>query len=167
MSANTWQSIVQTAIRQPGQAAKIAVVGIGHELRGDDAAGIEIVRALTEHANRLVIEAGTAPENHTGALRRFLPDLVVMIDAALMNLEPGAIRALDSSAADGFGASTHTLPLGLLSQYLAAELGCAVLLIGIQPADTTFGAPLSPAVQRACAEVSRALQSMLDGSLEA
>ena len=41
--------------------------------------------------------------------------------------------------------------------YLNESLGCDVALIGIQPANLSFGAPLSPSVWRAVEEVSSAL----------
>lgn len=98
-----------------------------------------------------MIDAGIAPENQTGPIRRFAPDLVVMIDAAQMDEPPGTIRWLDWAETDGLSASTHTLPPYLLAKFLAAETGCAVGLIGIQPAQNGFGAPLS-AVMAAAVE---------------
>ena len=99
----------------------------------------------------LAIQGGPAPENFTGLLRRFEPDLVLMVDAALMELEPAKTGWLRWQDTSGFSASTHTLPLHLLAGYLTAELNCEVALLGIQPAQTRVGAPLSPEVQ-ACAE---------------
>ena len=73
-------------LRRLNRPPRLAVVGIGHELRGDDAAGVRVARALQSRfptSDALVaIDAGSAPENHTGALRRFKPDLVLLIDAA-------------------------------------------------------------------------------------
>ncbi len=97
----------------------------------------------------LPIEAEPAPENHSYQLRRFQPDRVILIDAVQMDLAPGDIRLIDLNAINGFGASTHTTPLALFAQYIRAELGCETLLIGIQPGDTTLGAPLTPEVKAA------------------
>ena len=63
---------------------------------------------------------------------------------------------------DGLSASTHNLPPRVLAQYLTSELGCEVALVGIQPADTTMGAPLSPAAQAAVQSVTQALADMLE-----
>lgn len=129
------------------------ILGIGNEASGDDAAGALAARALAGRlAGRpdvLVIDAGLAPENQTGPVRRFAPDLVVMIDAAQMGEAPGAIRWLDWAETDGLSASTHTLPPYILAKFLVAEIGCAVGLIGIQPAQHGFGVPLSPVVSAA------------------
>lgn len=109
----------------------------------------------------MAIDAGSAPENFTGALRRFAPDLALLIDAAQMDEAPGAVRWLAWPDVDGFDASTHTLPLRLVAQYLSDELGCQAALIGIQPADTSIDAPLSPDAQAAVDEVVMVIQSHL------
>jgi hydrogenase 3 maturation protease len=144
---------------------RTAVLGIGNELRGDDAVGIVIARALQPLAasrdRLLVIDAGAVPENCTGLLRRFKPDYVLIIDAAWMDIAPGSVRWVAWQDTAGFTASTHSLPLHVLAGYLAAELGCEVAILGIQPADTTLGAPLSPIVQQSVDTVLRTLVDML------
>ncbi len=155
----SWRSSLRTLIAQWQSSPKIALVGIGSELRGDDAAGLLVVRGLTGNERLLPIEAGPAPENHSYRLRRFQPDLVILIDAAQMDLAPGDIRLIDLNAIDGFGASTHTTPLALFAEYIRAELGCETLLIGIQPGDTTFAAPLTPEVKSAVWQVRHVLQT--------
>jgi hydrogenase 3 maturation protease len=82
---------------------------------------------------------------------------VLLIDAAQMNETPGAIKWLAWQDTQGLSASTHTLPLYMLAQYLTAELNCEVALIGIQPGDTILDTSLSPAVQQAVEVVTRAL----------
>ncbi len=135
-------------------ANRIAVVGIGNELRGDDAAGLEVVRRLKKrlkgHPEQLLlIEAGPVPENFTGPLRRFQPEMVLLVDAALMGEEPGALRHLDWKEAAGFPSSSHTLPLETFAAYLVGELGCEVRLLGLQPGGDELGAPISEAMDAA------------------
>ncbi|MCS7221416.1 MAG: hydrogenase 3 maturation endopeptidase HyCI [Anaerolineae bacterium] len=163
-------------MRRPDGPPRLAVVGIGHELRGDDAAGVVVARNLVEAFSNqgpstegssgvafwlsdwlLVVDAGPAPENCTGPLRRFEPDLVLLVDAAQMGTAPGEIRWLTWEDVSGLGMSTHMSSLRLLAGYLAAELGCEVALIGIQPADDSLGAPLSPAVRQAVEVITEEL----------
>ncbi len=129
------------------------MLGIGSELNGDDAAGLLVARRLMEQVGAkdwlLVIEAGQAPENFSGVLRRFQADVVLLVDAAEMGESPGSIAWLDWREADGFGASTHTTSLALLAQFLTGELGCRVVLLGIQPASVQEGDPVSSAVRQA------------------
>ena len=90
-----------------------------------------------------MLEAGPVPENFTGPLRRFQPELVLLVDAALMGEAPGALRHLDWKEAAGFSSSSHTLPLETFASYLVGELGCEVQLLGVQPGDNDLEAPFS------------------------
>ena len=45
----------------------------------------------------------------------------------------------------------------MLARYLIAELSCEVGVIGIQPHDTSLGAPVFPAVRRAIRSVTQGL----------
>ncbi len=163
MSAPTWQDSLAQALSlsRPPNQTRLAIVGIGSELRGDDAAGVLIVRALQKKNDAessvddsassrvLILEGGTAPENMTGPLRRFQPDLVLLSDAAEMGEKPDTVRWLDPHDADSFSASTHMLPLHILTQYLETELDCTVALLGIQPAALEFDTGLSPEMEQA------------------
>ena len=153
---------------------RVAVVGIGHELKGDDAAGVKVARALlrrqragSQDASRpvrislLVVEAGPAPENVTGAIRRFAPDLIILVDAAEMGEAAGRVRWLAWQDTTGLSAATHALPPYMVAQYLATELSCQVALIGIQLQDNTLGARLTPPVQRAVRTVAAGLAALL------
>ncbi len=151
----------------------MVVVGIGHDLRGDDAAGVLAARRLQEYTIKanigathtsplcLVIDAGPAPENVTGAVRRFAPDLVLLVDAADLGEPPGTVRWLDWRETSGLSASTHALPLYVLAGYLVSELGCAVALLGIQPGSTAFDAPPTPAVRAVADAVAASLYETL------
>ncbi len=131
-------------------------------MRGDDGAGILVVRALAERLvgapDVLLIDGSTAPENFTGPLRRFRPDLVIEIDAAHLEQPPGTVAWVDWRDADGMSASTHTLPPSVLARFLTADLGCRVSLLGIQPATLDMDCGPSPevaaAVERLAAQLS-------------
>ncbi len=153
----------------------MAVVGVGQELNGDDAAGVQgRAGALADDSGpggatlpgpfrfpSWWSRAAHAPENCTGAIRRFAPDLVILVDAAEMGDPPGTIRWLDWHEAVGLDASTHSLPPSMVARYLAAELSCEVALIGIQVQDTSLGAGISPPVRRAIRSVTRGLAALL------
>lgn len=160
---NQWKARLKRP-NDPSAIARIAIVGVGHELHGDDEAGLRVVTELQARSIPnwvLILNGGHAPENSAGALRRFVPAHILFIDAAQMDEAPGMIRWLDWQDLTGISASTHTLPLHLLATYLREELGCEVSLLGIQPADTTLGAPLSEGVRQAIGEVVSAISEML------
>ena len=110
----------------------------------------------------LLIDAGLAPESFTGPLRRFGPDVVLLADAAEMGEAPGAIETLDWRKTAGFGPSTHLQPLSTLAEYLTAEIGCQVLVVGIQPGCLDFEVGMSPPVHRAVRRLAVALAGFVD-----
>lgn len=124
-----------------------------------------LVRALQleaeGHDSILVLDGGAAPENFTGSMRRFDPDLVLLVDAALMDAEPGTVLLLDWRETTGLSATTHTLPPYLLGNYLANELNCSVAMLGIQPMQNEFDQPLSPEVETAVEQVTEILRDLL------
>ena len=163
-----WHDSLKQRIRQlPQPEPRLAVVGVGQELRGDDAAGIRVARQLLDRVEKrgfLAIDAGPAPENCTGRLRRFAPDMVVVVDAAALHLPPGSIQLLTGADIGGLSASTHSLPLNLFASYLTSELHCAVIFIAIQPLDTTLGAALSLPVESAINEIVLTLGAEIEGN---
>lgn len=131
-------------------------------MRSDDAAGILAARALLQldwgiDTDRVsIIEAGQAPENRTGELRKFRPDVVLIIDAADMGDTPGTIQWIPEESIDGMSASTHSLPLSMLSRYLKLELNCMVAVLGIQAISNEVGENVSP-------EVLQSINEFVDG----
>ena len=138
---------------------RIAIVGIGNEFNGDDAAGVLVARKLgtrecsgdADHV--LIIEAGQAPENITADLRRFQPQVVILVDAAQLDNTPGTITWIPWETTSGMSASSHSLPLSMLARYLTLEFGCTVHLLGIQPAQNVAFNAVSPEVRFAVDDI--------------
>jgi hydrogenase 3 maturation protease len=170
MSGRSWQSLparTMTLANTPAPFPRVAIVGLGHELRGDDGAGIALARALQsvlpDEERLLVIDAGPAPENYTGPLRRFAPQLVLLVDAADMDRPPGTIGWASWQNLEGLGAFTHSLSPRVLASYLIAELGCEVRVVGIQPAQDAVTTELSPEVAEAVDTVLLSLLRVFAG----
>jgi hydrogenase 3 maturation protease len=162
MSPSSWQTSLQQLLSQQEAKPRIALVGIGNVFRSDDAAGILIADRLIESRSIsnlntvLVIDAGHAPENSTADLRRFAPNVVLLIDAADMEEAPGTIRWIEMDEIEGMSASTHTLPLSMLAKYLILELNCKIALLGIQPKSNDVGEVISK-------EVADAVDIVIEG----
>ena len=116
-----------------------------------------------ESENVLVIEAGQAPENITAELRRFSPQVVLMIDAAQMDIEPGQIAWIPWEITTGMSASSHSLPLSMLARYLELEFSCRVYLLGIQPVQNVPYGDMSLSVQFAIDDIVQTLYEILFG----
>lgn len=134
-------------------------------MNGDDAAGVLVVRSLQviceKRNDLLLVEGGIAPENFSGQLRRFKPDLVLMVDAADFGGEPGEVSWIEPGQIDGFSASTHSLPPSMLADFLVHEIGCEVCFLGIQAVSLEFGQPLSGAVRKACRQITSEVKKNL------
>ncbi|MBX7253369.1 MAG: hydrogenase maturation protease, partial [Candidatus Promineofilum sp.] len=140
----------------------------------DDGVGSALARQLAARLVAdalLILDAGHAPENILGPVVRFRPDAILFLDAARGGGAPGEIVWLLPAEADGRGGSTHALSLEMLADYLTAETGAVVRVLGIEPASSCsagwqpaswpaefpFGEGLSPAVAAAADEVATML----------
>jgi len=131
------------------EGQKVAVVGVGAELRRDDFVGVRAAEEINKLSHPLLkgFAGYTAPENITGEIANFAPALVVFVDAAELGLAAGMARLIDRHEMEGVSFSTHTLPLKLIMDYLQQTIGCELLVLGVQPKDTSFGTGLSPELE--------------------
>jgi hydrogenase 3 maturation protease len=146
------------------------VLGIGSDLRGDDAAGVLVARSLQEErvGKKLkkklkIFIGGTAPENLTGEIKKFKPTHLIIVDAADVGFKKGAVHFISHKEVGGMSASTHKLPMKVFVDYLTHFTGCETLIIGIQPASLEFNTPPSQAVGKSVKYVSNMLAEVLFG----
>ena len=135
------------------------ILTVGNSLMGDDGAGPLLAELLeSEPAPRwVVIDGGSAPENVIHAVRAARPGRVLLLDAARMQLEPGAVRRIDEAdISRQFLINTHVLPLDMLIASLR-ETVPHVTFVGIQPARVEFFAEMTPAVRDAVVRLHRRL----------
>jgi len=169
MSNHSWKNALKQAIRPTNNPQpRIAIVGMGHELRGDDAAGIIVARRLEAATNVywLVIDAGSAPENFIGKLREFAPDVLLMVDAIQMDAPPGMIRLLTIDELESYSLTTHALSPHLLIAHLQLELRCIIRLLGIQPGQDSFGSELSSLVRHSVERIVQIIETEVLSSFE-
>lgn len=144
------------------------MLGVGSELRGDDVAGVLVARRLAafcaarprlRRGLRLAaFDGGAAPENLTGELARFAPDLVVLVDAAFLGEAPGTVAVIPPERIAGATFSTHMLPAPFLLDYLRERTGCRSVVLGIQLEQKEPMSAVSPAVAGAVRRVVAALR---------
>jgi len=150
-------------------AERVAVLGVGSDLRGDDVAGmlvaeeIEQYRKKIKETKRLKIFFGaTAPENLTGEIKRFNPTHLLIVDSAESGKRPGAIILLTPENVGGVSFSTHTLPLKVMTDYLLTDLKkCQITIIGIQPKRLNFNCDISKEVKNAALQVIGAVKEII------
>lgn len=155
---------------------KVAVIGIGQSLRGDDAAGLEAVRQWRERfpetANRLEVRV-EASELPGLALLDLLNDVqfALLVDAVQSPHPPGTIHRLDeeelaaftsdAKSAHGWGVA-ETLKLG--SQLMNSRP--RVRVIGITAQEFEMGSEMSGAVRDAIPKVCEAIEEEVNALLK-
>jgi hydrogenase 3 maturation protease len=141
-------------------ADNVVIAGIGNEIRRDDFVGVKIVRDLDGKVpqNVHLIECETVPESFMDEIVEFKPTHVLLIDAAILGLKPGAVRLYDpGKVANVPPISTHSLPVRIFCDYITELTKAKIALLLVEPGDTDFGEGLSPAVVAAAGRVVRAL----------
>lgn len=144
--------------------ARVVVLGVGSDVRGDDAAGImavEKVKSRLDSPNLLALSGGQIPENFTSKVKGFKPTHIILIDASDFGDKPGEISLVDPDAIANQKISTHRLPLSVLMEYLRDETGAEAFLIGVQPARINMGAEISEPVEEAVDRLAEILTEKL------
>ena len=145
-------------------AKRIAILGIGNDLRTDDGLGPFIIAGLqTKHPDVFIENVGSVPEAFARPLAEFGAERVIMIDAASMRKPVGYIELVTKDRIGGIAISTHSMPLSLLMSYLEQQTGGETILLGIQPQSIQFGEGLTPEVHK----IAQKLISTIDTILEA
>ena len=131
---------------------KLVVLGIGNDMRGDDALGSLLARKLSNllknNQDVTVYDAGTVPENFTGAIKKDNPSHIILIDAVDMKETPGHIRLISKDEISNYSISTHALPLSFLIKYLESTSTAQTLLLGIQPENMDLNDEISIEVEK-------------------
>jgi hydrogenase 3 maturation protease len=149
---------------------QIVILGIGNEFGGDDKLGLltahRLKEALSDVSRVDVLEAGNAPENFTGLLRKLSPSHTLVIDAAEIGKGAGTVRIIEPQEIQKQIPSTHSIPLYMLVNYLEHELGSKIIILGIQPKRLSFGAPISKEVGNSVNQLVLMLDRLLSNPPE-
>lgn len=140
---------------------RAAIVGIGSEIRGDEAAGLLIVEDLRNRdlSDTLVLNTGTRPENFTGDIRKFKPTHILMIEAAHFDGEPGEGRLIPTQELKD-EVITHNTPLTIFKDYMEKTLCSNVAFLGIQYTDVNLGDP-TPQINEASKGIAETIYQVL------
>jgi len=149
----------------------IKIIGIGQSMRGDDAAGLAAVQywqtAYPEHSGIINVEVQLAEMPGIGLLNLLEgAEVAILVDAVRSGAEAGTIHLLSEDQLESFSSATgsahgwgvaETLSLGRL---MPSTMPAKLILIGIEAADVSIGASLSPGVQHALSEVARLVEQL-------
>ncbi|AIU69955.1 hydrogenase maturation protease [Thermococcus eurythermalis] len=145
-------------------AKRVVICGIGNDIRGDDAFGVlvaERLKELLDNPNVLVLNCGEVPENCTGKIARFNPDLVVFVDAVDFGGEVGEYVIADPKGTLGEAVSTHGLPLKFVTQFMKTMVKAEFVLIGCQPGSTGLFQEPSELIKKRAERLAELLAGIL------
>lgn len=143
------------------EVPQLLIIGVGNPYRGDDAAGLEVLRLLRTMgigASNLLEHSGEGVSLMEAWKGR---GTVILIDAVSSGSPPGAIHRLDAFTnplpAQLFQSSTHdfSLPQAIEMSRALDELPGRLLIFGIEGCNFQAGAELSPEVSAALPMLAR------------
>ena len=141
-------------------ATIVVVIGMGNELRADDAVGLHIVRLLRPFTNdRLkVFEGQMTPEVYIGPACASHPTHVLIVDAAELGKKPGAWKILSSDSVEQGLFTTHSIPAVEVAAEIQRRCGAIVVFLGIQPKSRDISLSLSSECQQAAEDIAEIIR---------
>ena len=140
---------------------KVMILGVGNPLRGDEGAGPYLIEQLKGHTDAILLNCEEVPENFLGKIAENRPDSILIIDAIDLGMSPGAAAILEEDKLGDIGWSTHHASLRLFIDYVKADTKADVLILGIQPSSTEFGAEISVEVKETLGLLQRIIPKAL------
>lgn len=152
-------------------AQRVAILGVGNDLRADDIAGILVSEHIAYRLpkNVFLFIGESLPENYTGPIRSKKPTHVLLVDAA--EFEGGKVGdygLFEKDDIENFSFTTHSLPLSVFIDFLHKSTSAdkknkaKFKIIGIKPGNTEFNEKATPEVEVAAKEVADILIEVLN-----
>ena len=112
---------------------------------------------LRKEISATVIDTGTVPENYIYPIIKKAPRNLLLIDAVDFGAEPGTIKIFQTEQLNSLAISTHTLSPRFFVDIIRQSIKLDVYCIGVQPAQTQLGRPVSEQVNEAIQQLCRDL----------
>ncbi len=144
---------------------KVAVVGVGNILMGDEGAGIEVARELEKRVRNVeIIDAGTAFFALVSEMDRF--DKLIIVDAARGGKEPGTVYRfrLEDVRSTQPAVSLHDVGVveALKLESLTGRIPEEVVFYGIEPCKVELSMGLSEVVRKKISYTAEAIVRELE-----
>lgn len=160
-----WQPRFRQVLVSASPTAKVALVGVGHPMRGDDFVGSFIVKTLKKRipTDRVVLfDSEDGVEWVISKIKNANPKHLVLLDACELNTDPGEITLIPLAETSYPFFTTHGIPLKLLTSKLLPSVETWIL--AIQPERMGLNEGLSQVVLGAANSISDFVVDALKGS---
>jgi hydrogenase 3 maturation protease len=144
----------------------LVVIGMGNELRGDDAVGLEIVRRLKKYegATLSLFEGHMTPEAFIPSVCQLHPSHLLIADAAELHQRPGSWRLLSKNEIETGLFTTHSLPATIVADETHRRCHTQIAFLGMQPKTRDISLSRSKeclaAVEEIVSKLTKILQSI-------
>lgn len=122
---------------------------LSHNLKKDSLSNLKELN-LKNFEDVLFINGASVPENFTSPIKKFSPTHILIIDASLMNKNPGDVKIISKENILNLSVSTHSMSLNYLIKYLEKDNDFNILFIGIEPEIMDLSFNLSDSVKETC-----------------
>ena len=158
-----WRARLRELLSSTSRTSKLALVGLGHPLRGDDYVGSFIVKTLMSECRRdgvSFFDAEDGVERVVSQISKLNPKQVVFVDACDMNARAGDIALIPLAETNYPFFTTHGIPLKLLASRFLPE--SENWLLAIQPDIMEVNGHLSERVNRSAVDISSFISATLE-----
>ena len=141
---------------------RVAVIGIGNILMGDDGAGVKVLDLLPDSVNKIELATGGMTLLHK--LENL--DMVVIVDAVDFEGKPGEVKIFRPDEVESIktlGYSLHDIDI-LKVLEIAKKMGQLpekVFIVAIQPVNVEFSEELSSEVQASLPELASQVMKLI------
>jgi len=138
-----------------GKYKKILFVGIGNVLKSDDGAGVYICSRIKNRGRIISLSVEVSIENYIGKINSLKPDILVLVDCADIDSQPGCCKILKPGMIQDLTFNTHNISLKKISDFFKMP----VFVLGIQPENIEFGENISYIVKKVADNIIQMINS--------
>jgi hydrogenase 3 maturation protease len=144
-------------------AERVVIIGMGNELRADDAIGLLVVRLLKPYShNRLrVFEGHMTPDVFIAPACAAQPTHLLIVDAAELHKKPGTWQVLFPNEVEEGLFTTHTIPVVEVASEIQRRCGAKVAFLGIEPKSRDISLSQSKECLRAAEEIADIIRRII------
>ncbi|MGI5820014.1 MAG: hydrogenase maturation protease [Armatimonadota bacterium] len=118
---------------------KIVLMGVGNELRGDDAFGVMLAERIEHRIATKVFVTHDLPEDYAVKAADLRPDVVIVLDAIDFHGEPGELHLVAARDVPPTPGVTHRPSLEMMARFLELDAGADTWVLGVQPRMDSLG----------------------------
>ncbi|MFO8079004.1 MAG: hydrogenase maturation protease [Armatimonadota bacterium] len=147
---------------------KIVLMGVGNEVRGDDAFGVMLGERIEHRIEPTVFVTHDLPEDYAVKAADLKPDVVIVLDAIDFHGEPGEVHLVAAKDVPPTPGVTHRPSLEMMARFIELDAGAETWVLGVQPRMDALGVgdEMSEPVARALDELEELLVELLSAEGE-